>query len=137
MAILGNTTLQTLCEAVRKNHGVVGAYGAHFSFFKVDSSHGAYTLKLTWFRVTHYTVCIVRPPDVLKIGILTPLPKPGKKKGPPGNLRLIILLSVLRKLLRPYNLPHETNLGQIKNKNTLGPSSIPRRQKHNRTSFFP
>ena len=39
------------------------------------------------------------PPDELNIGILTPLPKPGKKKGPPGNLRPIILLSVLRKLL--------------------------------------
>ena len=39
------------------------------------------------------------PPDELKIGILTPLPKPGKKKGPPENLRPIILLSVLRKLL--------------------------------------
>ena len=39
------------------------------------------------------------PPDEIKIGILTPLPKPGKKKGPPGNLRPIILLSVLRKLL--------------------------------------
>ena len=39
------------------------------------------------------------PPDELKIGILTPLPKAGKKKGPPGNLRPIILLSVLRTLL--------------------------------------
>jgi len=32
-------------------------------------------------------------------GLLTPLPKPGKKKGPPANLRPIILLSILRKLL--------------------------------------
>ena len=32
-------------------------------------------------------------------GLLTPLPKPGKKKGPPENLRPIILLSVLRKIL--------------------------------------
>ena len=39
------------------------------------------------------------PLDELKIGILTPLPKPGKKKGPTENLRPIILLSVLRKLL--------------------------------------
>ena len=39
------------------------------------------------------------PPDELKIGILTPLPKPGKKKGPPENIRPIILLSVLRKRL--------------------------------------
>ena len=38
-------------------------------------------------------------PKELKIGILTPLPKPGKKKGPPANLRPIILLCVLRKIL--------------------------------------
>ena len=33
------------------------------------------------------------PPDELKIGILTPLPKPGKKKGPPENLRPITSMS--------------------------------------------
>lgn len=38
-------------------------------------------------------------PEELITGILTPLPKPGKKKGPPENLRPIILLSVLRKIL--------------------------------------
>ena len=35
----------------------------------------------------------------MKLGILTPLPKPGKKQGPPANLRPIILLSVIRKIL--------------------------------------
>ena len=35
----------------------------------------------------------------LTTGLLTPLAKPGKKKGPPGNLRPIILLSILRKIL--------------------------------------
>ena len=35
----------------------------------------------------------------LVVGLLRPLPKPGKKKGPPENLRPIILLSVLRKIL--------------------------------------
>lgn len=38
-------------------------------------------------------------PEELKTGHLVPLPKPGKPKGPPKNLRPIILLSVLRKIL--------------------------------------
>jgi len=38
-------------------------------------------------------------PEELKHGILVPLPKPNKKKGPVGNLRPIILLSILRKIL--------------------------------------
>ncbi len=36
-------------------------------------------------------------PEEMKSGILNPLPKPGKKQGPPGNLRPI--LSTIRKLL--------------------------------------
>ena len=35
----------------------------------------------------------------LNLGILTPLQKQGKKKGPPENIRPIILLSVIRKIL--------------------------------------
>ena len=38
-------------------------------------------------------------PREIKQGILVPLPKPGKKQGPPQNLRPIILLSILRKIL--------------------------------------
>ena len=38
-------------------------------------------------------------PTELKEGILTPLQKPGKKQGPLTNLRPIILLSMLRKIL--------------------------------------
>ena len=38
-------------------------------------------------------------PEEIKIGILTPLPKPGKAKGPRENLRPIILLSIIRKIL--------------------------------------
>ena len=38
-------------------------------------------------------------PKEIKSGILTPLPKPGKKQGPPSNLRPIILLSTMRKIL--------------------------------------
>ena len=38
-------------------------------------------------------------PLEIRKGILNPLPKPGKKAGPPENLRPIILLSILRKIL--------------------------------------
>ena len=38
-------------------------------------------------------------PRELTHGLLTPLQKPGKQKGPPANLRPIIILSILRKLL--------------------------------------
>ena len=38
-------------------------------------------------------------PKEMKSGILNPLPKQGKKQGPPENLRPIILLSTIRKLL--------------------------------------
>ena len=38
-------------------------------------------------------------PEELKSGLLTPLQKPGKEKGPPENLRPVILLSTLRKIL--------------------------------------
>ena len=38
-------------------------------------------------------------PSALIHGLLLPIPKPGKQKGPPSNLRPIILLSILRKIL--------------------------------------
>ena len=38
-------------------------------------------------------------PDEVIEGVLVPLPKPGKPQGPPANLRPIILLSILRKIL--------------------------------------
>ena len=38
-------------------------------------------------------------PSALVHGLLLPIQKPGKKKGPPANLRPIILLSILRKIL--------------------------------------
>ena len=38
-------------------------------------------------------------PKEVKEGLLLPLQKPGKAKGPPSNLRPIILLSMLRKIL--------------------------------------
>ena len=39
------------------------------------------------------------PPSEIQIGILSPIPKPGKKRGPPENLRPIILLSIRRKIM--------------------------------------
>ena len=50
-------------------------------------------------NIFNTTARIGDPPNELQIGILSPLPKPGKKKGPPANLRPIILLSVIRKIL--------------------------------------
>ena len=38
-------------------------------------------------------------PKELNCGVLIPLQKPGKKKGPPANLRPVILLSTIRKIL--------------------------------------
>ena len=38
-------------------------------------------------------------PTEIQQGILIPIPKPGKPAGPPGNLRPIILLSTIRKIL--------------------------------------
>ena len=38
-------------------------------------------------------------PAEIKSGTLAPIPKPGKKQGPPANLRPIILLSINRKIL--------------------------------------
>ena len=38
-------------------------------------------------------------PDEVKLGLLAPLQKPNKKRGPPENLRPIILLSIIRKIL--------------------------------------
>ena len=38
-------------------------------------------------------------PEEIKKGVLIPIPKPGKKQGPPQNLRPIVLLSILRKTL--------------------------------------
>ena len=38
-------------------------------------------------------------PEEIVTGLLSALPKPGKARGPPENLRPIILLSILRKIL--------------------------------------
>ena len=48
-------------------------------------------------------------PTKMKEGVLIPIQKPGKKAGPPGNLRPIILLSILRKILAIYMLRRSFN----------------------------
>ena len=108
-----------------KSSGIDDIHAEHIKYAPPPSIHENIA------HILNTTAKDGNPPDELKIGILSPLPKPGKKKGPPENLRPISIEKITD------TLPHETNLGQIKNKNTLGPSSIPRRQKHNRTHVFP
>ena len=51
-------------------------------------------------EILNHTAKTGQGPEELKLGILNPLQKPGKKKGPCANLRPIILLSLLRKIAR-------------------------------------
>eukprot|EP00794_Sanderia_malayensis_P010172 gene10172-11213_t len=50
-------------------------------------------------------------PSEIIDGILIPLQKPGKPKGPTNNLRPIILLTILRKILAIYS--HTENIGSL------------------------
>ena len=113
-----------------KSSGIDDIHAEHIKYAPPSINSRKYSTNI----ILNTTAKDGNPPDELKIGILTPLPKPGKRKGPPSwELTSNYTFISIKKIT--YNLPHETNLGQIKNKNTLGPSSIPRRQKHNRTSF--
>ena len=78
-----------------KNQRSVGEDGLNAEFIKYgppEIHEGIATLLNTIAETGKY-------PKEMKLGILTPLPKPGKKQGPPANLRPIILLSVIRKIL--------------------------------------
>ena len=78
-----------------KNQKSVGEDGQHAEYVKYgppEIYNGIATLLNTIARTGKY-------PAEIKSGILTPLPKPGKKQGPPANLRPIILLSIIRKIL--------------------------------------
>ena len=78
-----------------KNQKSVGEDGLHAEYVKYgppEIHNGIATLLNTIARTGKY-------PAEIKSGILTPLPKPGKKQGPPANLRPIILLSIIRKIL--------------------------------------
>ena len=50
-------------------------------------------------RILNHVAASGEIPSELKTGILVPLQKPGKSRGPPSNLRPVILLSLLRKIL--------------------------------------
>ena len=61
-----------------------------------------YSQEVIYSRIAEIFNSIARSgeyPEELKEGILVPLSKPGKPQGPPANLRPIILLSVIRKIL--------------------------------------
>ena len=78
-----------------KNQKSVGEDGLHAEYVKYgppEIPNGIATLLNTIARTGKY-------PAEIKPGIFTPLPKPGKKQGPPANLRPIILLSIIRKIL--------------------------------------
>jgi len=64
-------------------------------------------------------------PKEITYGILKPLQKPGKAKGPPSNLRPIILLSSLRKILAACII-HEKNERKDRLRNTTFASSLQR-----------
>ena len=78
-----------------KNQKSVGEDGLNAEYVKYgppEIHNGITTLLNTIARTGKY-------PGEIKSGILTPLPKPGKQQRLPENLRPIILLSIIRKLL--------------------------------------
>ena len=78
-----------------KNQKSVGEDGLNAEYVKYgppEIHNGIATLLNTIARTGKY-------PAEIKSWILTTLPKPGKKQGPPANLRPIILLSIIRKII--------------------------------------
>ena len=71
-------------------------------------------------------------PTAMVHGLLHPVQKPGKKKGPPDNLRPIILLSILRKI--HYDSATGQDLGAASHKDTKISSGLPEGEEHHRTS---
>ena len=78
-----------------KNNRSEGEDGLHSEYLK-HAPQNVYKEISTLFNIMAETG---KYPTEIKQGILTPLQKPGKKPGPPSNLRPIILLSTLRKIL--------------------------------------
>lgn len=75
-----------------KSCGIDNIHAEHIKYASQNIHEGIATILNKTAETGDY-------PNELKMGILTPLPKPGKRKGPRENLRPIILLSVLRKIL--------------------------------------
>ena len=76
----------------QKSVGEDGLNAEYVKYGPPEIHNGIATLLNTIARTGKY-------PAEIKSGILKPLPKPGKKQGPPANLRPIILLSIIRKIL--------------------------------------
>ena len=71
-------------------------------------------------------------PQELKKGILIPLPKPNKAKGPPANCRPVILLLTLRKILTIIMIRRTVKNAR---KHPSNSSCVPSRARNNRTSL--
>ena len=66
-------------------------------------------------------------PKEIKLGQLTPLQKPGKKAGPPSNLRPIILLTPAQNTSNHHD---KTHIRENSNQNSSHTSSIPNRTQY-------
>ena len=74
----------------QKSDGENGLNAEYVKYGPPEIHNEIATLQNTIARTGKY-------PAEIKSGILTPLSKPGKKQGPPANIRPIILLSMIRK----------------------------------------
>ena len=86
--------IQKLAKRLNNNKAS-GSDELHAEFIK----HAPLTTFQEIAEIFNITAATGDAPKALTHGLLLPLQKPGKQKGPPENLRPIILLSVLRKIL--------------------------------------
>ena len=76
----------------RKSVGEDGLNAEYVKYGPTEIRNGIAILLNTIAKTGKY-------PAEIKSGTLAPIPKPGKKQGPQANLRPIILLSIIRKIL--------------------------------------
>ena len=59
-----------------------------------------YSPKIVYQQIADIFNEMAKPGNIPdEVGVLVPLPNPGKPQGPPANLKPIILLSILRNIL--------------------------------------